>query len=914
MHSTITNSPQPELQNVVVTLEFISGDFEQGFQVALNVYNNNEKVHQDARNLVPPAPELANLYANWARSYDKLGHLNRRGFAPVDGQVTNHAELGQCIAAAQELREYITQWLSHDKFELLSQKIQANSYVKRDRSVPIAFSFFTRTPEANALLRKLPWHLWQLFTDLGTEVALSTGPEPRRNNSEKKVRILAVFGGEQEIDDTQSLPEGDEPKNPPGLNLTADMQALEEIVEPLGATVRFLIQPTTNELQECLRDKAGWDIFFFSGHSTTESDDSKTESGEGRLQINEEHSIPMSALKNEFNFALEKGLKLAIFNSCKGLGIANFFAGWSGKKNFPNMARPIVVVMKEAVPDFVARRFFRAFLEQFTEGQPIYHAVRKAREQLTILDKNETPYPCADWIPIVCLGPSQPELYWRIINPIPTGKWVKRATMLAAAGLAIWSGITLVKRFLGTGPESLPVEVISGDDYSVGEEFLLSEPRSAVAQAGVDSFRSGDYEEAIKHFLTALKTERNDPEQVIYLNNAQAAISGKPITRIAVSIPGTDAKDDAKELLRGVAQFQAENNCGIEPLAAAIENPLTLNCQGGKTALQVLITDHENRNDVPKILQRFERIADDFQVTGLIGRYNSDMTFAVEDKIIGDQIQLPTISTTSTAVREPDQAVSGYVFRTSPTDAATALKWNTYLESNDAERIAILHNPESVYSQSLRNELLNLMSDSVKAQSYDCDLSSINACLDDIQGRPVDAFVLIPSDNTDSINAALNFVGRYESRNEDRPLILGGDTLYSGGQILDRISQGSLLEQLLVAIPWHRSQSQTAFEKDASRLWGAEINWRTAMAYDAAKLLFNSSSIATCSAGTGADCRQDVRDAMVTNGLVAGATGPVSFSKDGNRIIEGSGELNVLVRVNFDDRTFECIEGEPCAN
>ena len=891
-----SNNSQPDLQNVVVVLRFDSGDFNQGFSVTLREMNNGRCENEEFHDL-PPAPELPQQYQVWARRYDSLG-LNWAEISPVEGIRTHEASLDDCHTAAVVVERELKEWFSSPGFRLLGARIQASELVKRDRSVPIVFNFCTRNSRVDEQLRRLPWHLWGLFSHLdGAEAAISMGLRRSSSKLTLPVKVLAIFGSDRG-----------------GLSLDEDKETLKKILEPKGAEIEFSTQPTAEELNNLLYHRDGWDILFFTGHSHSDISD-------GRLLLSQDHSISLNVLEDAFRFAINKGLKLTIFNSCSGLGIASFFAGWdtcSNSSRFPGLALPSMIVMREQVPDSVARRFFREFLTEFVEReQPIYRAVREARNRLKFLDqervdkdRNKQPYPCASWIPVICLNPNQPELSW----PTPKDK-PKKWKWLGIVG-GIVAVVSLAWGFVNSKPES--ISITSGDEYSFGEEILLENSHNADnsdAQSGANSFKKKEYEEASRDFLNALKSEPNNPELLIYLNNAQAAISGKPINTIAVNIPGTDDPADAKESLRGVAQFQVENNCGIEHITKAIENPESLNCQGSDTALQVLIADHENRNDVDKILQSFKEIAADSRVRGLIGGYNSSMTFAVEQKLLDDDIVMPVIATTSTAVRKPAQVVSGYIFRPSPTDSVSADRLYNYLQHNEAERIVILSDSgsQSDYSQSLRGELYNLLPETLKKQTYDCDLSRIDSCFDEIQGESIDAIVLIPSDDRDFIDAALNFVNRYDARYEGDPIVLGGDTLYSKRQVLDRISEGSLLEQLVVSVPWHRSQNPTAFERDANELWGAQINWRTAMAYDAAKLLFEAASSLSTDCTDLEECRRAVRDAMLDKGLDNGATGEIHFSKDGNRNVGTSDRVSVLVGVDVSSNTFKCIPGEFCA-
>lgn len=902
-------------QQVAIVIQVKSGTFEKGFRIQGDVFNNGTPIARlrNCRQL-PAAQEVPRLYQAWRQAYGQLGQdptarMGMSSLQTVEGQTTNYSASSRCQQATQALESALKNWFAQSEFNLLDALIRAESIVHADQSVPVIFDFDTGDEATDTLLRKLPWHLWPLFrrTLLNAEVVLSTGRYRQVEPLQHPVKVLVVLGSS----------EGD-------INVDDDRQTWESIRHQ-GAQLTVLEQPKPEELDQQLRSHS-WDILFFAGHSSSQQD----RLDDGYLQINDHEVIQLEYLDEALLRAAQKGLKLAIFNSCDGLGLAHFLARLE-------VPVPFSVVMREPVPDVIARKFLKEFLAEFSQDKPLYLAMREARSHLRCRQSN---YPGATWLPILCQNPTQPELFWPpepqvcvpsddesqladesagTTTPLPQRNapaqhkrywpWVVGGLGLAVLGaiVALW------QPWRSQQPVVENIKSVAGDEYSFGEEFLLRASRSPVAQAGVESFRRGDHEEAQRYFLDALRNEVNDPELLIYLNNAQAAISGKPITTIAVSIPGTDARADAKELLRGVAQAQAENNCGVEPIVRAVQDTAPLECQGNAMPLQVLIADHENRNDAPKVLQRFTQVSEDSRVIGLIGRYNSSMTFTVEDKIISDGIKMPVISTTSTAVRKSDQAVSGYVFRTSPTDAAATQKWHAHLQLKGAQRLIVLSNPDSPYSQSLRNELFKLLSVTAREQLYDCDLANIDSCLKDIQGRSIDAIVLAPPDERDDIATALNFVDRYEVQYGNNPVVLGGDTLYGNQQVLSRITEDRLLEQLLVAVPWHRSRNPTAFENDAWALWRSKINWRTAMAYDATQLFLS----ATSQLGDCKDlqtCRQDVRDIIRANGLDDGATGKMRFSDDGNRIVGSDDGVSVLVKVNLADRTFECVAGEPCAN
>ena len=106
---------------------------------------------------------------------------------------------------------------------------------------------------------------------------------------------------------------------------------------------------------------------------------------------------------------------------------------------------------------------------------------------------------------------------------------------------------------------------------SQGEKILLTgsvqpevQPKAIIKATtrrmeGARAFYRESWDEAIAKFHQASEIDLNDPESLIYLNNARARKAGKPLT-IAVAVPVTDSPDTTKEVLRGVAMAQEEFN------------------------------------------------------------------------------------------------------------------------------------------------------------------------------------------------------------------------------------------------------------------------------------------------------------------------------------------------------------------
>jgi CHAT domain len=155
------------------------------------------------------------------------------------------------------------------------------------------------------------------------------------------------------------------------------------------------LNPQRRELSDSLWNQA-WNILFFAGHSHSQPDGVT-----GKLWLNAKESISIADLQYALTQSINHGLKLAIFNSCDGLGLANELA---------DLQIPQMIVMRQPVPDAVAQAFLSNFLQRFAQGQPFYQAVRNAREQLHDLEPQN---PCASWLPIIIQNPATLPPTWQ---------------------------------------------------------------------------------------------------------------------------------------------------------------------------------------------------------------------------------------------------------------------------------------------------------------------------------------------------------------------------------------------------------------------------------------------------------------------------------------------------------------------
>lgn len=354
-----------------VILKFGQGTFETGFPVTLQMGDENTSPTVEVVSHLPPAPDLSHSFYVWQAAYLSLGLPYR--LEPKTGFAKNVSTLETCQILSQALLRQMNSWLMHASFRGIREKLLE----QLNPNDTIRFLLQTEDP----VLEHLPWHLLDFFERYPrAEVALCAPsyerleavPATRRKGC--CMRILAVLG------------------NSDGLDVSTDQALLQTLPQ---AEVEFLVEPDRQTLNSYLWDPQGWDILFFAGHSSSQITVAESSRRQvGFLHINPDDSLTMAQIRYALQGALRTGLKIAIFNSCDGLGLAHALA---------DLRIPQVLVMREPIPDSVAQTFLKCFLEAYSRPESLYLAVREAREKLQGLEDR---FPCATWLPVIYQNPA----------------------------------------------------------------------------------------------------------------------------------------------------------------------------------------------------------------------------------------------------------------------------------------------------------------------------------------------------------------------------------------------------------------------------------------------------------------------------------------------------------------------------
>ncbi len=438
--------------------------FKQGFGVTLtiksdgtpsNTNRNASYLETEIIGYLPPQPQLSNhLQTHWLQKYRSIGSPYRIKPLEIIYEGSVNDRFRECQESATELRSLFLAWLNSEAFRDIDKGLREE--LNRSEIIRVLI----RTEDEQ--LQKLPWHLWDFFEHYSkAELALSTTKiskqKPLILKPNTKVKILAILGHSQ------------------GINIDADRQLLENLA---NTETVFLVEPSREAINDQLWEKS-WDIIFFAGHSETSGD-------KGRIYINPTDSLTIHELWYALKKAVTGGLKLAIFNSCDGLGLA---------RQLEDLQIPQMIVMRELVPDQVAQKFLKYFLEAFANGKSLYLAAREARERLQGL---ESQFPCASWLPVIFQNPAAVPPTWQdLFKPagsLPDKPWQVLQRLLMASLLV--TGLVVGMRSLGVleslelnafdrmmqlrpaekiDPRLLIVKVTAEDIQKLGGEYPLSD-------------------------------------------------------------------------------------------------------------------------------------------------------------------------------------------------------------------------------------------------------------------------------------------------------------------------------------------------------------------------------------------------------------------------------------------------------
>jgi ABC-type branched-subunit amino acid transport system substrate-binding protein len=433
-------------------------------------------------------------------------------------------------------------------------------------------------------------------------------------------------------------------------------------------------------------------------------------------------------------------------------------------------------------------------------------------------------------------------------NSVPLNKklstimlqWLNRSSrLIASLGLA---GVVVIGVGISQGLRTCPPGerkelgvfcVVDNSRISRGNRTFFPEINNTYRDQGIRAFQQGNYQKAITLFQQAVDANKNDPEVLIYYNNALARQQGSPFT-LAVVVPLDKNQDDtnnAPEILRGVAQAQDQFN--------------QKNGLNGRL-LEIVIANDSNKEKAKEVAQELTK---DSSILGVIGHNSSDATRAAIPEY--EKAKLAVISSTSTSIFLNNPVF----FRAVNSDESTGKTLAEYTYKT-LKKAVIFANPNSPYSNSIRevftNQFEKLGGEVVRKPLIDLTASTFDPekeVAKSVYANNAKAGAALLFPDTRSTNIAINTAKEITERNKTlktenppRPELkmLAGDTLYTNETLT---SGGNNVEGLIIAVPWFRETSQAqSFAQKSARKWGGDISWRTATSFDATQALIKTLS------------------------------------------------------------------------
>ncbi|MEO1208818.1 MAG: ABC transporter substrate-binding protein [Cyanobacteria bacterium J06638_20] len=433
------------------------------------------------------------------------------------------------------------------------------------------------------------------------------------------------------------------------------------------------------------------------------------------------------------------------------------------------------------------------------------------------------------------------------------------ATLLIALTLLIsgvwWSaerlqmGHLLSIGDLPSGATPLSSEALQ-ERLSDGDRLLIETGATPEKYAGVQAIAQNNIPEAIAHLETAIASNPNDPEALIYLNNAR--VQGLPAHTLAVIAPIRTDLDRALEILRGAAQAQQEVN--------------QQNGINGRFLRILLVDDGEDRAIATQLADHLIR---DTSVLGVIGHTTHAATTAARDRYAA--AGLVAISPFDSAIASSHPTHPR--FRTIPSDFVTARALSEHLLNRlHQSAAAVFYADNSDGSRSLRDELATALSlnGSKIVQDYDLAAPDFDASKKVNQAAVQGATALILLPDLAQRDRALQVI----RANQNRLHVLGNAHLYTA-KTLEMVGPEAV--GMTLAIPWHSHTDPDApFVHHSRDLWNGEVNWRTALTYDAMQAFIVAMEQTLT--------RQDIQRTLQHPDFFAqGGTGVVRFLPTGDR-------------------------------
>lgn len=385
-------------------------------------------------------------------------------------------------------------------------------------------------------------------------------------------------------------------------------------------------------------------------------------------------------------------------------------------------------------------------------------------------------------------------------------------------------------------------------NISTGSQVLIPGQDDAAKQLATQAIAEGKTGEAMQRLTNYVAQYPNDPEARIYLNNLRA-VAHRPLT-LAVVAPIGSSLNIAQEILRGAAQAQEE-----------------INQQGGIQGRFLQLTLVNDANDPAIAQQVAQTLVDSPDILGVVGHNAS--TASLSAAPVYQAGQLVMVTPTSFANGLVD--IGNYIFRVVPS-VKVAAQTLVQRVKNHSRKIAVCYDSQAPDGVSFYQEFTASLAAAGKPLAPTvCDLHdpgfNAGAEIQEAVASGADSLLILP--HVDRMAKA------YElgTANQGRLKLLGSSTLFT----IKTLEQGKTMAGLTIAVPWSsKNPANRPFAQAARKLWGGDVSWRTAGAYDAVFALANGLKVG--------QTRTELQQALAQPKFVSKTlNGEVRFLPNGDR-------------------------------
>ncbi|WP_375490821.1 hypothetical protein [uncultured Nostoc sp.] len=245
----------------LVFLKILGGDFNSGFLVNMQIYNEHDRLLiADIEGKLPPAKDLPDHYAKWQACYSQIVSQRNPRLSVKNTSVRSTEIIAEIKKAKENLHFHINDWLKPEGSFIPIWTAILTHLKNEDEEIRVIFK------TDNFQLRRLPLCVWEQFFEERyhrSEIAIYLPPVQsiRLKNSISRVKVLAVLGSTEISSNTTQL------------RIDKDWEMLKKFLSSeSNAEVISLPEPNLEQLADTL-DEQRPQILFFAGHSHTENEE-----------------------------------------------------------------------------------------------------------------------------------------------------------------------------------------------------------------------------------------------------------------------------------------------------------------------------------------------------------------------------------------------------------------------------------------------------------------------------------------------------------------------------------------------------------------------------------------------------------------------------------------------------------------